>query len=230
MNNFLRQFGNFKKNSMGLNEYVDFLGSHYIQDPKTGQWINNGRNLNEQFFVQEAMNAFGGDESSGGKIRRTTTPVYTLGFAATAGGVALANPFANMLGIEDGALTTSETRYFTTQHNVAVPIKLKLSARNEDFGPPSAVVTFFAFTTSTIQITFEVSEGVNVGDESSTYLVPAAPFPASPVSSAKLTYSSNHDGQGLAGNILQYEIQIINVTTNAVIDTITINDNVTLGL
>lgn len=226
MNNFLRQFGNFKKNSRGLNEYVDFLGSHYIQDPKTGQWINNGRSLNEQFFVQEAMNAFGGDESSGGKSR--TTPVYTLGFASSAGGGALADPFANMIGIEDGALTTSETRYFTTQHNVAVPIKLKLSNRNEDFGPLSAVVTFFAFTASTIQITFEVSEGVNVGDESSTYLVPAAPFPASPVSSAKLTYSSNHDGQGLAGDILQYEIQIINATTNAIIDTITINDNVTL--
>ena len=232
MNNFLRQFGNFKKNSMGLNEYVDFLGSHYIQDPKTGQWVNNGRSLNEQMFMQEAMNAFGGygEEGSGGKNKTSVAPVYTLGFASSAGGEALANPFANMLGIEDGALTTSETRYFTTQHNVAVPIKLKLSDRSENFDPLSAVVTFFAFTASTIQITFEVSEGVNIGDESSTYLVPAAPFPASPVSSAKLTYSSNHDGQGSAGNILQYEIQIINATTNAVIDTITINDNVTLGL
>lgn len=230
MNNFLRQFGNFKKNSRGLNEYVDFLGSHYIQDPKTGQWINNGRSLNEQFFVQEAMNAFGGygEEGNGGKNKSSVTPVYTLGFAATAGGVALANPFANMLGVENGALTTSETRFFTTDHNVAVPIKLKLSNRSEDFGPLSAVVTFFAFTASTIQITFEVSAGVNIGDESSTYLVPAAPFPASPASSAKLTYSSNHDGQGSSGDLLQYEIQIINATTNQIIDTITIEDNVTL--
>jgi len=78
MNNFLRQFGNFKKNSMGLNEYVDFLGSHYIQDPKTGQWVNNGRSLNEKMFMQKAMTAFGGDESSVEKARRSVAPVYTL--------------------------------------------------------------------------------------------------------------------------------------------------------
>lgn len=228
MNNFLRQFGNFKKNSRGLNEYVDFLGSHYIQDPKTGQWINNGRSLNEQFFVQEAMNAFGGygEEGNGGKNKSSVTPVYTLGFATTAGGAALANPFANMIGILDGALTSSTTRFFTTNHNVAVPIKLKLSDKNEDFGPLTSAVTFFAFTDSTIQITFEVSGATTIGDESSTYLVPAAPFPASPASSVKITYSSNHDGQGSPGNVLQYEIQIINATTNQIIDTIFIEDTV----
>jgi hypothetical protein len=67
MNNFLRQFGTFKKNVNGLNEYVDYLGTHYTQDPKTGMWKNNGRSLNEQMFLQEAMNAFSfSDDASGG--------------------------------------------------------------------------------------------------------------------------------------------------------------------
>ena len=227
MNNFLRQFGNFKKNSMGLNEYVDFLGSHYIQDPKTGQWVNNGRSLNEQMFMQEAMNAFGGDESSGGKIRRTTTPVYTLGFATTAGGVALANPFDNFI-VENGALTPSEIRYFTQTHNQPVQIKLKLTSKNtEDFNPDTVLLKFYAFTSSNLRITFDL-KAASLNDESDTYTVPAAPFSPPPNFTSQFSYESAHGAFASEGNQLSFGIAIINAVTNQTIDSFTITDSVPL--
>ena len=226
MNNFLRQFGNFKKNSMGLNEYVDFLGSHYIQDLKTGQWINNGRSLNEQFFVQEAMNAFGGDESSGGKSR--TTPVYTLGFAATAGGVALANPFDNFI-VENGEETPSDIRYFTQTHNQPVQIKLKLTSKNvEDFTPNTAVLLFYAFTTLNLRITFDL-KAASINDESDIYTVPAAPFTPPPNPTSQFIYASDHGAFTAEGDQLSFGIAVINAVTNETIDSFTITDTVPLS-
>jgi len=70
MNNFLRQFGSFKKNQKDLNEYVDYLGTKYTQDPQTGMWKSNGRSLNEQMLFEEALKSqggYGGEEGSGGR-------------------------------------------------------------------------------------------------------------------------------------------------------------------
>lgn len=227
MNNFLRQFGNFKKNSMGLNEYVDFLGSHYIQDPKTGQWINNGRSLNEQFFVQEAMNAFGGygEEGNGGKNKSSVTPVYTLGFATTSGGLALANPFDNFI-VQNGDLTPSEIRFFTQNHNQPVQIKLKLTSKNtEDFVPDTVLLKFYAFTTLNLRITFDL-KAASVNDESDTYTVPAAPFTIPPNPTAQFSYESNHGAFASEGNQLTFGIAIINAVTNQTIDSFTITDSI----
>jgi hypothetical protein len=229
MNNFLRQFGNFKKNSMGLNEYVDFLGSHYIQDPKTGQWVNNGRSLNEQMFMQEAMNAFGGygEEGSGGKNKTSVAPVYTLGFAATAGGVALANPFDNFI-VENGDETPSDIRYFTQTHNQPVQIKLKLTSKNmEDFTPNTAVLLFFAFTTLNLRITFDL-KAASVNDESDIYTVPAAPFTPPPNPTSQFIYASDHGAFTAEGNQLSFGIAVINAVTNETIDSFTITDTVPL--
>jgi hypothetical protein len=228
MNNFLRQFGNFKKNSSGLNEYVDYLGTHYIQDPKTGQWKNNGRTLNEQMFAQEAMNAFGGygDENSGGKKR--TNLIYTLGFAESQNQtVAMANPFDDLL-TNNGEQTSSEVRWTTIAHNQPVPIKLKLISKSQDYTPESAVLTFKAFPSITTRITFNLLNS-SVNDESSTYTIPAPPFIGPTNPTAKFTYVSNNGGVILNGDVLEYGIQVINAVTNEVIDSFVITDTADLG-
>jgi hypothetical protein len=223
MNNFLRQFGTFKKNINGLNEYVDYLGTHYTQDPNTGMWKNNGRSLNEQMFAQEAMNAFGGygEEGSGGKHKKL---YYDLGFAAAANQlVGMADPFADMQ-TNNGTETPSEIRYFTVAHNTPVRIKFKLTQKSMDFTPDSAILTFNALPTSSTRIIFDLLSS-NVNDESSTFTVPF-PLPTNVSQTCQIVYIAEHSGLLNNGDILEFTISIINVETNQTIDSLTITDTV----
>jgi hypothetical protein len=72
MNNFLKQFGILKKGKNGLNEYVDFIGNKYIRNEKTGEWIKDGKSLNEQLLVNNVLStlsfSFSADASGGGSI------------------------------------------------------------------------------------------------------------------------------------------------------------------
>jgi len=76
MNNFLRGFGNFKKNENGITEYVDYLGTKYTFDPTTKRWKSNGQVLNEQQLQnqllsnQEGFDATDVGDESGGNNRR----------------------------------------------------------------------------------------------------------------------------------------------------------------
>lgn len=75
MNNFLRGFGNFKKNENGIMEYVDYLGTKYTYDPTIKKWKSNGRILNEAMLQDEVLSEQEGvgdaaDDSGGG--RRST--------------------------------------------------------------------------------------------------------------------------------------------------------------
>ena len=224
MNNFLRQFGTFKKNVNGLNEYVDYLGTHYTQDPNTGMWKNNGRSLNEQMFAQEAMNAFGGygEEGSGGKHKKL---YYDLGFAESQNQlVGMADPFEDLIEIINGTEAPSEIRYFTVAHNTPVRIKLKLIEKTMDFTPESATLVFNALPTTTTRITFDLLSS-NVNDESSTFTVPF-PLPTSVSQTCQIVYIAEHSGLINNGDILEFTISIINVETNQTIDSLTITDTV----
>jgi hypothetical protein len=228
MNNFLRQFGTFKKNVNGLNEYVDYLGTHYTQDPNTGMWKNNGRSLNEQMFAQEAMNTFGGygEEGSGDKYKKKL--YYDLGFAATQNQlVGMADPFEDLIEIVNGTVTPSEIRYFTVAHNTPVRIKLKLIEKTMDFTPQSATLVFNALPTTTTRITFNLLSS-SVNDESSTFTVPF-PLPTSVSPTAQFIYEANHFGGAANGDILEFGISIINAETNQTIDTFLITDTADVG-
>jgi hypothetical protein len=72
MNNFLRGFGNFKKNENGIMEYVDYLGTKYTYDPTTKKWKSNGRILSEAALDDMVLSEQEGvgdaaDDSGGGK-------------------------------------------------------------------------------------------------------------------------------------------------------------------
>lgn len=72
MNNFLRGFGNFRKNENGVNEYVDYLGTKYTYDPTTKKWKSNGRILTENILDDMVLSEQEGvgdaaDDSGGGK-------------------------------------------------------------------------------------------------------------------------------------------------------------------
>ena len=104
MNNFLRGFGNFKKNENGITEYVDYLGVKYTFDPTTKKWKSNGQVLNErQLFNQVLSQEEGigttdaGDESGGGNRLRSTQIEETqqLSFSFNPSGTTLENPFIN---------------------------------------------------------------------------------------------------------------------------------------
>ena len=72
MNSFLKQFGILKRSKNGLNEYVDLIGNKYIQNEKTGEWIKEGRNLNEQLLINNMLSTFSfnsSDDASGGGSR-----------------------------------------------------------------------------------------------------------------------------------------------------------------
>ena len=76
MNNFLRGFGNFKKNENGITEYVDYLGTKYTFDPTTKKWKSNGRILTENYLQDLELSQQEGvgdaaDDSGGGKKRST---------------------------------------------------------------------------------------------------------------------------------------------------------------
>jgi len=83
MNNFLRGFGNFRKNENGVNEYVDYLGTKYTYDPTTKKWKSNGRILSEanlqdmMLSEEEGVGDAGADESGGGR-RASVAVEYTV--------------------------------------------------------------------------------------------------------------------------------------------------------
>ena len=225
MNNFLRQFGSFKKNKNGLNEYVDYLGARYTQDPTTGMWKSNGRSLNEQMLFEEALKAqggYGGEEGSGGRSEASRIKNYTLGFASSANqSTGLADPFEDKLAISGGTQTDWTGRYVTNVHTAEVPIKLKLTAKTEQFTPTSATLLFRGFPVTTTRITFNL-KSANVNDESTTYNIE---YPPSTLT-CSFRYSANHGGLALSGLYLNYTIQIINAQLGTVIDTFEIKDTV----
>jgi len=225
MNNFLRQFGSFRKNKNGLNEYVDYLGANYTQDPTTGMWKSNGRSLNEQMLFEEALKAqggYGGEEGSGGRSEASRIKNYTLGFALSANqSTGFADPFEDKLAISNGTQTNWSGRYATNVHTAEVPIKLKLTAKTQQFDPTSATLLFRGFPVTTTRITFDL-KNTGEGVESDTYNVP---YPA-PTSTCSFRYSANYGGLVISGSYLNYTIQIINAQLGTVIDTFEIKDTV----
>jgi len=218
MNNFLRQFGSFKKNQNGLNEYVDYLGAKYTQDPRTGMWKTNGRSLNEQMLFEEAMRSqggYGGEEGSGGRSQASRAqPVYTLGFAASASQTtALADPFAN-LSPTAGAQTDSANRYATVNHTAIVPIKFKLTAKTVD--PDMTAATLKLRVGAADQITFNIYAAA-VNAESTTYNVDV-----NETAIFVLRYNATWTG-GIAGPSA-FTVQLINGQLGTVINTLTIPD------
>ena len=81
MNNFLRGFGNFKKNENGINEYVDYLGTKYTYDPTTKKWKSNGRVLSEaalsDMVLSEQEGVGDAADDSGGGARRSLQQNYS---------------------------------------------------------------------------------------------------------------------------------------------------------
>jgi len=221
MNNFLCQFGSFKKNQKGLNEYVDYLGSRYTQDPNTGMWKSNGRSLNEQMLFEEALHAQGGygggEEGSGGRSQASRTN-YTLGFAISASQTtAIADPFAN-LSTTNGTQIESDTRYATVNHTAVVPIKFKLTLQLID--PEMTDATLRLRVGGATQVSFDLfNELVNA--ESDLFNVPVnetRPF--------VLRYNGSWSGN--LGISSQFTIQIINAQLNTVIDSLIITDEYAL--
>ena len=218
MNNFLRQFGSFKKNKNGLNEYVDYLGANYTQDPTTGMWKSNGRSLNEQMLFEEALKAqggYGGEEGSGGRSQASRAqPVYTLGFAASASQTtALEDPFANLTPAA-GAQTDSANRYATVNHTAIVPIKFKLTAKTVD--PDMTAATLKLRVGATDQITFNIYAAA-VNAESTTYNVDV-----NETRIFVLRYNATWTG-GFASPS-SFIVQLINAQLNTVIDSLSITD------
>lgn len=87
MNNFLRGFGNFKKNENGIMEYVDYLGIKYTYDPTIKKWKSNGRILTEaalqdlEISEQEGVGD-AADDSGGGK-KSTPQPSQPVQYTIT---------------------------------------------------------------------------------------------------------------------------------------------------
>lgn len=86
MNNFLRGFGNFKKNENGIMEYVDYLGTKYTYDPTTKKWKSNGRVLSEAALSDMVLSEQEGvgdaaDDSGGGKKRSASVASAIVGVA-----------------------------------------------------------------------------------------------------------------------------------------------------
>lgn len=219
MNNFLRQFGSFKKNQNGLNEYVDYLGAKYTQDPKTGMWKTNGRSLNEQMLFEEAMRSqggYGGEEGSGGRSQASRAqPVYTLGFAASASQTTpLADPFAN-LATTGGVQTDSANRYATINHTAIVPIKFKLTAKTLPVDTLTAA-TLKLRVAAVDQITFDIfSAAVNA--ESTTYNVA--------VNETRIfILRYNATWVPLVAETVSFTVDIINAQLGTTIDSLTITD------
>lgn len=90
MNNFLRGFGNFKKNENGINEYVDYLGTKYTYDLTTKKWKSNGRILSEAALDDMVLSEQEGvgdaaDDSGGNKKRLASIASAIVGIADYAG-------------------------------------------------------------------------------------------------------------------------------------------------
>ena len=86
MNNFLRGFGNLKKNENGIMEYVDYLGVKYTYDPTTKKWKSNGRILSEAAMGDMVLSEQEGvgdaaDDSGGGKKRSASVASAIVGVA-----------------------------------------------------------------------------------------------------------------------------------------------------
>lgn len=87
MNNFLRGFGNLKKNENGIMEYVDYLGVKYTYDPTIKKWKSNGRILTEaalqdlEISEQEGVGD-AADDSGGGK-KSTPQPSQPVQYKIT---------------------------------------------------------------------------------------------------------------------------------------------------
>jgi hypothetical protein len=219
MNNFLRQFGSFKKNQNGLNEYVDYLGAKYTQDPQTGMWKSNGRSLNEQMLFEEALKSqggYGGEEGSGGRSQASrVSPVYTLGFAASADQTtALANPFADA-STNTGSQLDSANRYATINHTAPVSIKFKLTAKTLPAGVLTAA-TLKLRVGAVDQITFNIFNAA-VNAESTAYKVA--------VNEGKIfVLRYNATWVPLAIDAVTFTVDIINAELGTVIDSLTITD------
>ena len=131
MKNFLRQFGSFKKNQKGLNEYVDYLGAKYTQDTQTGMWKSNGRSLNEQMIFEEAMRSqggYGGEEGSGGRSEASRAN-YNIGLAATEAdalaGISVKTEQFYTSGYPTTSGESSEFFITATPNNRPVPVYFK---------------------------------------------------------------------------------------------------------
>jgi hypothetical protein len=109
MNNFLRGFGNFKKNENGITEYVDYLGTKYTYDPTTKKWKSNGRVLSEaalsDMVLSEQEGVGDAADDSGGGTRRSAQiqDTFDLQFAFEPNGSALISPFTDFIIYDGGA-------------------------------------------------------------------------------------------------------------------------------
>ena len=108
MNNFLRGFGNFKKNENGITEYVDYLGVKYTLDPTTKKWKSNGRILSEaaisDIILSEQEGVGDAADDSGGGARRSAQiqDTFDLQFAFEPNGSALISPFTDIVIYKGG--------------------------------------------------------------------------------------------------------------------------------
>jgi len=227
MNNFLRQFGSFKKNAKGLNEYVDYLGARYTQDPNTGMWKSNGRSLNEQMLFEEALKSqggYGGEEGSGGRSQASRAN-YTIGFAASASqSTGMADPFEDKLSILDGTQTSWTGRYVTNVHTTEVPVKLKLTAKNLGYNPTGITLVFRTLADGTTRLSLNLLTA-NVNDETSTYNIV---YPAPTNVTYSFRYTVNRGASFFnPGDKLEFTVQLINAQLGTVIDTFAITDTQT---
>jgi len=214
---------------MGLNEYVDFLGSHYIQDPKTGQWANNGRSLNEQMFLQEAMNAVGGygEEGSGGRSEASRAN-YNIGLASTEAnalaGISVTTEQFSTSGYTTSTFGESSEFFITaTPNNRPVPVYFKFVSSDSIVDIVSSASISFNLPLSTTLNTFVVvDDGVAIANNSisSTFTLPVYDRSTLNNNKCKFIFNSSRQAPGLK----EFNIHLINSLNNSVIMEVNIED------
>lgn len=229
MNNFLRQFGSFKKNQNGLNEYVDYLGAKYTQDPKTGMWKTNGRSLNEQMLFEEALKSqggYGGEEGSGGRSQASRAN-YNIGLAATEAdalaGISVTTEQFSTSGHPATSGNSSEFFITATPNNRPVPVYFKFISSDNIVDIISDASISFNLPLATTLATFNVvtnSVAVANNSISSTFTLPVYDRSTLNNNKCKFSFTSAREDLGL----IQFDIQLINSLNNSVIITLDIQD------
>jgi len=231
MNNFLRQFGSFKKNQKDLNEYVDYLGTKYTQDPQTGMWKSNGRSLNEQMLFEEALKSqggYGGEEGSGGRSQASRAN-YNIGLAVTE-----ADALAGISQTLTQFVTTGIGNFYTfgesseffitaTPNNRPVPVYFKFVSSDSIVDIVSSASISFKLPLSTTLNTFVVvDDGVAIANNSisSTFTLPVYDRSTLNNNKCKFIFNSSRQAPGLK----EFNIQLINSLNNSVIMEVNIED------
>lgn len=229
MNNFLRQFGSFKKNQKGLNEYVDYLGAKYTQDPQTGMWKSNGRSLNEQMLFEEAMRSqggYGGEEGSGGRSEASRGN-YNIRLASTEAdalaGISVTTEQFYTSGNPTTSGNSSEFFITATPNNRPVPVYFKfISSENIVDVITDAEISFNLPLATNLASFAVVSNSVAVANNSisSTFTLPVYDRSTLNNNKCKFSFTSSRADIGL----IQFGIQLINSLNNSVIITLDIQD------